>query len=156
MKHSLLTACLTTMLLAPFAGCARPGIQSGRVVQLQREIQKLELQCAPQKGTSLQEVEAVFGSGTPLSPSPSKTPPKEAPPADSPRRAYKLCEDGTLIVWYDSEGKVLHANYPNPYSTKGRPIGASEPTEEQLLGELEPRLKQMKIIADAYKKRMKG
>jgi hypothetical protein len=155
-NSSLLIACMTTALLALLVGCAGPASPSNRIAQLQRKVREIEEQCAPQKGTSQQEVEAIFGSGTPLPKSPSKMPPKDLPTADSPRRTYKLCENGTLVVRYDSDWNVLHANYPNPYSTKGRPIGAPDLTKEQQLHELEPRFKQMESILKAYKKRSEG
>jgi len=152
MKSSLHRTFLTALMLAPLVGCAISVSPSKRISELQSAILIIEQQCIPKTGTPRQDVESLFGSGTPLPKAPSKLPTKNPPPIDSPRRAYKLCENGTLVVQYDSKWNVLHANYPNPYSTKGRILGRKQ-TDEQLINELEPRLKQMEAILKAYKKR---
>lgn len=152
MKSSLHSAFLAALMLAPLAGCATSVSPSNRISELQSSIQTIEQRCVPKAGTSRQDVESLFGSGTPLPKAPSKLPTKNPPPIDSPRRAYRLCENGTLVVRYDSEWNVLHANYPNPYSTKGRIPGRKQ-TDERLINELEPRLEQMEAILKAYKKR---
>ena len=87
------------------------------------EISKIEAQCVPKKNTSKKEVELIFGDGQPLPPTVSKLQQNGLIPYNSPRRAYKLCEDGLLTVRYNSEWKVLHASYANPFSIKGRPFG---------------------------------
>jgi hypothetical protein len=142
------------LFLFILVGCDKSASQSKRITELQNKIQKIEQQCVPQLGMSMQELEDVFGSGTPLPKTESKSPPKEPPPADSPRRAYQLCENGTLVVLYDSDWNVLRAYYINPYSTKGTSIGWN-PTNEQMINELEPRLKQIEAILKAYQKKKK-
>jgi hypothetical protein len=123
-----------------------------RVAEIRSEIEAIESVCVPEKGTPREDVEKIFGSGNPLPPHVSKLPYKGEIPKDSPRRAYDLCPNGTLLVHYDRQWNVMFADYLDPYSVKGRPFGLKVPPDE-LLRELEPRLRQMRQILEVYKKK---
>lgn len=124
-----------------------------KVEELKQKIKYIDSICVPKKGTNRDEIENIFGQGKVLPPRASKLPFKEEIPENSPRRSYQLFENCTLVVRYDSQWKVLFAHYTNPYSTKGRD---KEPSHEELLFELEPRLEQMKIILEEYNKKIKN
>ena len=145
--------CAIVLFMLILIGCDKSTSQSKQITELQNKLQSIEQQCVPQVGTSRQELEVIFGSGTPTTL--SKISPKEPPPADSPCRAYQLCENGTLFVIYDSDWNVLRANYINPYGYGGMPYGW-KPTNEQLINELEQRLKQMETILKAYQNKRKA
>lgn len=154
-KRTAEIACLL-MAYAFLCGCKNISpTPAERVASIQKEILEIEVQCVPKKGTARQDVEKIFGAGEPLYPTESKTPHKGNIPADSPRRVYQLCDNGTLTVSYDTGWKVLHSSYFDPYSSKGRALGMTI-TNEELLLELEPRLNQMKRILKEYKKRKYG
>lgn len=117
---------------------------------LEKRIEEIEKRCTPGCGTTKEDVEIIFGTGEPASN--SKITPKVIS-QDSPYRTYRLCENGVLLVHY-REDKVSQANYLNPYSTKGLPLGNEIPIEVKI-NEAKQRLKQMQTIEEEYLKKKK-
>jgi hypothetical protein len=125
-----------------------------RVVRLKAEIARLETGCVPTNGTSRADVESKFGAGKPASN--SMVPPPGGIPADSPYRSYAFCTNGTLFVRFDKTWHLEWAFYINPFQVNNRTGNFSTVKPEEELGELEPRLLQMKQIAAEYEKRFGG
>lgn len=125
-----------------------PAAPEPSLAAMEAEIERLERECVPAKGVSRKEVEARFGAGEPAVVSKVHV---EAP-ADSPYREYRFCEDGVLGVRFDEEWRVSSANFHDPYSLKGRPVGKATSAELRE-GELRPRLAQMKRIREEYRRR---
>jgi hypothetical protein len=117
---------------------------------LKREIERIETLCTPDKGSTRQQVEERFGAGKPIRN--SKGPATQPVPEESPIRAYPFGTNGTLVVYYNGDGKVRSAHYFDPYSLKGRAAGERVPPAEQVR-ELTPRLRQMERILAEYQSR---
>jgi hypothetical protein len=122
-----------------------------RIQQLSGEIGRLESRCVPTNGTSRADLEIKFGTGKAAFN--GMVPPPGGIPADSPYRAYDFCTNGTLFVCYDKTWHVESARYIDPYAVNNR---FSLPQPEEVRRELEPRLQQMKQIAEVYNKRFGG
>lgn len=118
------------------------------VPQIQQEIARIEVLCVPAKGTARKQVEQKFGLGQPCAN--QKVAPKNGIPQDSLYRSYAFCPNGTLYVCYDKDWNLSWAGFLDPYSVKGR-FKPAPPHER--LKELEPRLKQMKLILKEYQRR---
>jgi hypothetical protein len=149
MRHFVIHLAVLLLLGSGRVAQCEPGAE--RIQTLKAEIARLETACVPAKGTARSDVEATFGTGRPGEN--SKVMPNNGIPADSPYRVYDFCFNGTLVVRYDQHWRVMHANYFNPYQTKGRPVQSSVTSEEELR-EVEPRLRQMQQINAEYAARL--
>jgi len=114
--------------------------------QIQVQIKKIEGKCTPKKGMSRKDVEKIFGRGKPAA--------SHKKGGDKQLDLYELCKDGKLLVYYQNN-IVERANFINPYSTKGIPIGKDIPIKQKIK-EAKKRLSQMKIILKEYLKKTKS
>jgi hypothetical protein len=127
-----------------------PVSEPQRIQQMRQEIDRLEAQCVPARGTSRLEVEKQFGAGSPAFA--GKVEPKEGVSENSSLRSYKFAALGTLFVSYDQQWNVRWAHYLDPFSIKGHPGNVPVPIEVQRR-EVEPRLTQIRQIHSEYQKR---
>ena len=121
--------------------------------KLKKEIQELESFCSPKPGITRAAVEKIFGKGKAAPPVDSKMPYKGKIPEDSPRRGYRVCENGYLVVHYDKNWIVKRTYYPDPYASKGLMAGTVLPIDQRLR-EARQRLAQMRRVKKEYKKKI--
>lgn len=143
----MMTAFLVILSLTSLADTKPAAAQQVR--QIQQEIARIEVLCVPAKRTTRKQVEQRFGLGQPSTN--QKVLPKNGVTQNSPYRSYAFCPNGTLFVCYDKDWNLLWAGFLDPFSVKGRVPGPIPPAVQ--LKELEPRLKQMKLILREYQRR---
>ncbi|MFH1360908.1 MAG: hypothetical protein ABIJ41_07775 [Candidatus Omnitrophota bacterium] len=112
---------------------------------LRKKISDMGNRCTPQKGTSKEEVERVFGAGeeSMFDTFPSR-------PEGSAYYIYNFCKDGILHVVYLND-LAWRAHFEDYFTVQQR---EKRPPIEELIREARGRLRQMEIIYSAYLERI--